>query len=220
MNAKGQTQEELRLAGEVERLKRGDFTDEEFQELCHSKSLEDGFTAFASGCQDYQKKLFGKCSQDIPIDMILFCPVCGTQHIDAPEEQCETLSIFGDERCLKAKGHKDRGGIEGLHSSNPVTPFWNNPPHKSHLCLKCGTIWRPADVFTNGVGTIKYPSSKDNWFGNVSPTVGGTINEVLEEAAKTTCISYDYDPTPSGEERLTNIVNIIHKFWPNRQKVA
>lgn len=28
---------------------------------------------------------------------------------------------------------------------------WQNPPHKSHLCLECGWIWRVADVYTNGV---------------------------------------------------------------------
>jgi hypothetical protein len=47
-----------RLRLEVERLKRGDFTEEEFQNLCHNLS-EDDEARFKQGCLDYQKKLFG-----------------------------------------------------------------------------------------------------------------------------------------------------------------
>lgn len=57
-----------------------------------------------------------------PIDMVLHCPACHVQHIDAPDER---------------------------------TPDWKNEPHKSHLCHGCGHIWRPADVPTNGVASIK-----------------------------------------------------------------
>lgn len=32
---------------------------------------------------------------------------------------------------------------------------WTNPPHKSHLCGACGCVWRPCDVTTNGVESIK-----------------------------------------------------------------
>lgn len=28
---------------------------------------------------------------------------------------------------------------------------WLNPPHKTHLCRHCGTLWRPAAVHTTGV---------------------------------------------------------------------
>lgn len=31
---------------------------------------------------------------------------------------------------------------------------WDNPPHKSHLCARCGSIWRPADIETIGVEKI------------------------------------------------------------------
>jgi len=62
-----------------------------------------------------------------PIDMILYCPACGTQHIDAPENT------------LTAPCEDD---------------VWTNPPHRSHLCASCGHIWRPADVPTNGVSAI------------------------------------------------------------------
>lgn len=63
-----------------------------------------------------------------PIPMVLFCPECGAQHIDAPDPE--------------------RG--------------WENPPHKSHLCHACATVWRPADVPTNGVLSVSR-GSRDNW---------------------------------------------------------
>lgn len=40
---------------------------------------------------------------------------------------------------------------------------WTNPPHKSHLCHHCGTIWRAADVPTNGVGRAKTQGEKDTY---------------------------------------------------------
>ena len=40
---------------------------------------------------------------------------------------------------------------------------WLNPPHKSHLCLYCGTVWRPADIPTNGVARINTHGKNDNW---------------------------------------------------------
>jgi hypothetical protein len=51
---------QLRLAiTEIERLLAGDFTEEEFQNLCHNFS-EDDATRHAQGCLEYHKKLFGK----------------------------------------------------------------------------------------------------------------------------------------------------------------
>ncbi|CAJ8845363.1 gp03 [Burkholderia pseudomallei] len=75
-----------------------------------------------------------------PIDMLLFCPKCGVQHVDAPEKASE--------------GH-------------PVlyADAWTNSPHRSHLCHACGTIWRPADVPTNGVVAIQTRGKADTWDG-------------------------------------------------------
>jgi hypothetical protein len=42
------------------------------------------------------------------------------------------------------------------------TRNWTNPPHRSHLCLTCGHIWRPADVCTSGVATIQTKGKADN----------------------------------------------------------
>lgn len=78
-----------------------------------------------------------------PIDMVLHCPVCGAQHVDkavpCDSAQCEQgCANPGD--CIA----------------------WPNLPHRSHLCRECGHIWRPADVPTNGVESIKTKGKKDS----------------------------------------------------------
>lgn len=83
----------------------------------------------------------------LPIPMILFCPKCGLQHIDEPDE---------------------------------LTPDWQNPPHRSHLCHGCGCIWRPADVATVGVRAIETKGKADT-FDPASPRAAA---EVGEEAAQ------------------------------------
>lgn len=72
-----------------------------------------------------------------PIPMILYCPACGMQHIDAPKA---AHTIFIDVK----------------------VPEWTNPPHRSHLCAKCGYIWRPADVITVGVESIETKGKNDS----------------------------------------------------------
>ena len=71
-----------------------------------------------------------------PIDMVLHCPKCGMQHIDAADDHPEL-------RDLRAKP-------------------WDNPPHRSHLCHGCGHIWRPADVPTNGVRAVLTKGKDDS----------------------------------------------------------
>jgi len=73
-----------------------------------------------------------------PIDMVLHCPKCGMQHIDAPESEPTTYT-------------------DGRHET-----VWRNPAHRSHLCHGCGYIWRPADVPTNGVAAIKTKGKDDS----------------------------------------------------------
>lgn len=73
-----------------------------------------------------------------PLDMVLHCPACGLQHIDAPEPAVRTAL--------------DPNGVLG----------WPNPPHRSHLCHGCGHIWRPADVPTNGVAAVKTTGKADS----------------------------------------------------------
>jgi hypothetical protein len=84
-----------------------------------------------------------------PVDMVLFCPRCGTQHVDAPED----VDLFRSTMLQ----------IGGLREANPKP--WTNPPHKSHLCHTCGCIWRPADVPTNGVQALKTRGANDSAMG-------------------------------------------------------
>lgn len=77
-----------------------------------------------------------------PIDMILHCPKCGMQHIDAPDRLEQII-------------HRESGTV--------VDEQWTNPPHRSHLCHGCGCIWRPADVPTNGVLAITTRGKADTW---------------------------------------------------------
>ncbi len=88
-----------------------------------------------------------------PIPMLLFCPKCNTQHIDAPE-------------ILDCRW-PDCGGGCGADEDGPMcmaeAHSWENPPHRSHLCHECGTIWRPADVATVGVAEIATQGKADNW---------------------------------------------------------
>lgn len=74
-----------------------------------------------------------------PIDMVLHCPNCSVQHIDAPEELLQHEMMTA-----------------------PEFAPWNNPPHRSHLCHSCGHIWRPADVPTNGVAAVKTKGKDDS----------------------------------------------------------
>lgn len=77
----------------------------------------------------------------VPVDMVLHCPACGLQHIDAPDPW---VAKYGEELC-KAKGFS----------------LWTNPPHKSHLCHGCGHVWRPADVATTGVKAVSTKGKED-----------------------------------------------------------
>lgn len=77
-----------------------------------------------------------------PIDMVLHCPACGAQHIDAPESPGEYT-------------------LRGYDPLGAVALAWTNPPHRSHLCHGCGHIWRPADVPTNGVAAVKTRGKND-----------------------------------------------------------
>jgi len=73
----------------------------------------------------------------VPVDMVLYCPKCGMQHIDAPESAEAYAERLHESSWWELGGDK------------PVQ--WTNPPHRSHLCHGCGNIWRPFDVATNGV---------------------------------------------------------------------
>lgn len=97
-------------------------------------------------------------AKETPIDMVLYCPACGTQHID--KDNCDEIRIMAAELGIDREG--DRAYSDWLEENE-----WTNPPHRSHLCHnpKCKTIWRPADVPTNGVATIGTKGKADSWHG-------------------------------------------------------
>lgn len=58
--------------------------------------------------------------------------------------------------------HCPKCGTQHVDTPEPEKG-WTNPPHKSHLCHGCGTIWRPADIATTGVRTIQSRGKDDTW---------------------------------------------------------
>jgi hypothetical protein len=81
-----------------------------------------------------------------PIPMVLHCPRCQAQHVDvAKPDACETCGL-GEADC-----------------PCPTFAPWLNPPHNSHRCANCNTVWRPADVPTNGVAQAQTRGDRDTW---------------------------------------------------------
>lgn len=89
----------------------------------------------------YYEKVHAYLSQPETVDMVLYCPKCHTQHIDAPEVPKNEPFPYTEENGIRTP----------VLTPARVTPPWTNPPHKSHLCHGCGHIWRPSDTPTNGV---------------------------------------------------------------------
>lgn len=85
----------------------------------------------AQKAHDQVKARLQKAERVVPVYMVLYCPKCGMQHIDAADRCAECPG--GDCMCVKQQER------------------WTNPPHKSHLCHGCGHIWRPSDTPTNGI---------------------------------------------------------------------
>lgn len=56
-------QELAAVTQDRDRLLSGNFTPEEFQNLCHNEGVQSGFEAFVNGCEAYQQKLFGRCGK-------------------------------------------------------------------------------------------------------------------------------------------------------------
>lgn len=95
-----------------------------------------------------------------PVPMVLHCPSCHEQHIDESNE--EQVRIEAAERGFE-HGSRDWELFIDKH-------VWTNPPHRSHLCAKCGTIWRPSDVATVGVRHIETRGEHDTLVYRRGPT--------------------------------------------------
>lgn len=86
--------------------------------------------------------IFVRLASGEPLPMVLFCPVCGTQHVDKTE---------------------DGTSVDTDSDGRPTSAPWLNPPHRSHLCAGCGAVWRPADVATVGVAEIATRGGRDTF---------------------------------------------------------
>jgi hypothetical protein len=133
-----------------------------FDDWCPYRGSPDPRVVWAAAVDAVNEILLGAAPAPVtqPIDMVLNCPACGLQHIDAPDP------INGD--------FETDGGT-------PEELAWDNPPHRSHLCRDCGHIWRPADVPTNGVAAIKTKGKADSPIAAPAPvTQPLTIEQIAE----------------------------------------
>jgi hypothetical protein len=147
------------------------------------------------------------------IPMVLFCPRCGEQHIDAPTP--ESLDAF------------DSGAdIEYIRK-----PAWTNPPHRSHLCQFCRYIWRPADVATVGVAAVQTKGNDDSPLCSVSATaqawalirgMQGILANCAVESDVCMCgedmrthsdpMSCGHCPVDSGAHHAASLLEDVNKF--------
>ena len=108
--------EKGKLRAEISRLKRGDFTPEEFQNLCHNRHESPGCTRadFEAGCVQFQEKLFGPAPQPPadPTPFPLTGPVPSVLADVAGEEPCcecgdpyprTDLVVRGEIYCAKCR---------------------------------------------------------------------------------------------------------------------
>lgn len=86
---------------EVERLKRGDFTPEEFQSLCHNRDEKPGCTKleFGQGCHQYQTSLFGS--------------PCDSEELAARD--AEIVPASGHSERVLFRAGPDLGRVAGWH---------------------------------------------------------------------------------------------------------
>lgn len=131
----------LRLwsVGEFDDLRRG-WPDAPEEVFIGADPLHPQTKARSTACPHFGTP-HSHAEQHAAVDMVLFCPRCHTQHIDAPEP-----SMLAADAVMFGGDWPDR---------------WTNPPHRSHLCAKCGCVWRPADVATNGVAAVKTTGKAD-----------------------------------------------------------
>lgn len=129
----------------------------------------------------------------MPIDMLLFCPHCGEQHVDeAKPDVCETC-----------------GGNKPTCTCDTFTA-WLNPSHKSHRCNFCNHVFRPADVPTNGVQAIKSKGERD---GNPRPRYYYTAKDY--EDAVTERVAAENEACAVAVEQFDGFVYTSYEDDPN-----
>ena len=84
---------------------------------------------------------------EAPIEMLLFCPKCGMQHVDRAVSHLRHCKI----------GQLIPRKAAALPISTRICPecsVWLNPPHATHICQHCSLEWRPSNHLTTGVRAI------------------------------------------------------------------
>jgi len=115
--------------------------------------------------------------RDAPIDMLLFCPQCGLQHVDARDPDGHTS--------VEISGRETR---------------WENPPHRSHLCHGCGHIWRPCDRETNGVASLTTQGKADG--SPVPQSAAPPTDEDVERVGRAIYEAMGHTPDQATWEQL------------------
>lgn len=59
--------------------------------------------------------------------------------------------------------HCPECGLQHIDEPNEATG-WTNPPHRSHQCQRCNTIWRPCDLPTTGVAAVAMAGKADTYW--------------------------------------------------------
>ena len=117
----------------------------------------------------------------IPLDMLLYCPSCGKQHVDEEDmEPCKEECQYAKD--LSMQGSKCDGPCVYMMEGSPR---WTNPPHRSHLCHFCGCVWRPADFPTNGVLLVNTVGEKDTWKAHPDVDTHRPMSGIVAEMCKT-----------------------------------
>lgn len=127
--------------------------DDQIRERCATVGLrwlppDDGPDGFP-GSFDMVSMAEMRALLSIPVDVVLHCPKCHTQHIDKPESDNEY------------SGRLHESSWWELGGEQPAR--WTNPPHRTHLCAVCKCLWRAADVPTNGIAAAQTRGERDTW---------------------------------------------------------
>lgn len=107
---------------EVERLRAGSFTPQEFQNLCHNFDEKDR-EVFVAGCIEYQKKLFGESATPLPSTRIRAAAeeihkLCDEMAPDIPNDSTSYAPTVGqittiiERYCFSAEEEDQKGSTE------------------------------------------------------------------------------------------------------------
>ncbi len=127
---------------------------------------------------------FGAIGKGIAHAILALITPSGTSALASMLEEAER---HGYERGQKAVPidmvlHCPSCGLQHVDEPDERTAGWSNPPHRSHLCHRCGSIWRPADVPTNGVRATQTTGKNDGL--KLSTHDARVRDEALEDVAE------------------------------------